>query len=149
MPFSDRVGFVAIAAALETTGQFAVILEGRNPPEIASAGGLYPRAWILPRGFREESRVDPEQPTRTVLYRISLTIRPDPGSPVEPELERLGDLVQNALGGNGLGGALPSLSAVAEGLYSDDDVAPERSLILSGSFAYLVSGFSGRDETDP
>lgn len=141
----DQDGFAAISQLIKATRLFAVVLNGRRPDRIDSNGQDFPRAWLKPTRWRESSLDDPETKTRTVSFDLTLTVSGEPEA--EAVLDQLATAVQNAVGGQGLGFCLPELTELSEGSYPGSDRHPNLSLILSGRFAYLLTGDAGRDSS--
>lgn len=142
---SDRDGFAAIGALINSTGLFAAVLVGRLPPNRATDGALLPRAWVRPLKWVEKSDADPETKVRTVTYTV--TLYADGANTADPErdLDQLACAVQDVVGANDLGFCMPHLCQIDSASYPANDVAPQLSVTLIGSFAYLISGDDTRD----
>lgn len=144
----DNDALKQIQALIKGTGQFAVVLRGRSPVELQTTGQDLPRAWVYPTGWKETSLSDPETKQRLVRFHVGLTI--DCGHQYEPEeeLDRLADHVQNVVSGSDFGFCLPHLTKVEEGLFPGNEPYPRLTLLLKGTFGYLLSGDDSRS-TDP
>ncbi len=144
----DNDALIAIQTDLSAIGEFATVMRGRNPPELDTTGQKLPRAWVCPAGWKEDSVSDPETKLRNVKFQVGLTIDSTSHSEPEAELDRLANLVQNAVGGSDFGFCLPHLTKVNEGVFPSNEVYPRLTLVLKGTFGYLLSG-DGSRATDP
>jgi hypothetical protein len=143
---TDQDGLAAISAALITSEAFESVLCGLSPPELQTAGQDLPRAWIRPFEWTEASESDPETILRTVTYSLELAVQSDGENDPTVSLDQLATVVSNALAGQPLcGESLPAYSVLARGKYSNLPAAfPVHFLTLTGTFAYLISGYCGR-----
>lgn len=142
---TDRSGLQAVADAATATGEFAAVMVGRRPVELDATGQLYPRLWLRLRRFGEVSQGDPEWRTRVVTFSAEIAVSAGPGDDAELELDRLGNVLANLTAGAALGDNVVSLSGFGSGEYPDSGDGPVQSLRLTGSFTYLIDGFTGRD----
>jgi hypothetical protein len=136
----DNDAYIAMATALTETGQFARVLRGRQPAELETAGQDLPRAWVCPAGWKEDSLSDPETKQRLVRFQVGLTIDSTHFGEPEEELDRLANVAQNVIGGSDFGFCLPHLTRVNEGVFPSNEVYPRLTLVLKGTFGYLLSG---------
>lgn len=136
----DTDALEAIADALRSVGQFADVLVGAISATQA-AEQVVPRATIRRTGFKEDSRGDPEWRVRTVTFTVTIAADSD------ELLARLSDMVQDLVAGQSLGGfTLPALTDLADGKVNQLTY-PEVSITLTGSFAYLIEGYTGHTQT--
>lgn len=142
----DNDALKSIQAALLETGQFAAVIRGRSPAELETAGQNLPRAWVCPAGWTERSDSDPETAVRTVRFQVGLTIDSTGHTEPEEELDRLANVAQNAIGGADFGFCLPHLTRIAEAVFPSGEPYPRLTLVLKGTFGYLVSGYGSRSE---
>ena len=144
----DNDALIAIQSALVATGQFAAVLRGRQPSELETTGQSLPRAWVCPAGWKEDSLSDPETKQRLVRFQIGLTVDASTLTEPEADLDRLANVCQNAVGGADFGFCLPHLTRLNEGVFPSNEVYPRLTLVLKGTFGYLLTGDASRDSAE-
>jgi hypothetical protein len=152
-----QTGLASLAAYLDALNLFAQVTVGRSPASTTTTGQQYPYCRIYPTKWteRETGGSDGPKPwrVRTVTYAVEVASRI--ASPVdELDLEALADAVAQAVQDVDLGtdtdATVPALSSIDEADFLTTRSAatnPELTILLRGSFSYLVGPVLTTDET--
>lgn len=150
-PARDYSILRAMAAAIEATGEFGVVLVGERPtPDRTQFGAeVSAAAVVTPRSFQETDNWDDPsdvQSERTLSVAITLVARdPDESARIDL-LDRLGHVVAQAIGGQSLAGmTILGKTRVRAGEWAPAN-EPEKHLVLSVETSYLIDGFGGYDD---
>lgn len=141
-----------IVDRLEALGRFETVLIGEQPARRNDFGAdACPVAIVTPTGGDEMDDADDFDDVRNIVkgeFTVSLVVRAR--DPVERfvVLDQLRAAVMNAIDGQPLGGlTMPAFTRIRRWKYPPAD-DPEKQLVLSGEYSYIVDGHAAHDETD-
>jgi len=152
-PTRDYSVFRAIAAALDGTKQFTTVLVGERQrgSRIDFAAESCPAAIVTPISFDETDQWDNEEDVgaeREGSASITLIVREDDEAKRIDLLDRLSSAVCVAVNGQSLSGlTIPGRTRVSGGQWKDAE-HPEKHLILTIKYLYLIDGYGGHDEDE-
>lgn len=131
---NDETGLFTAAALIKSTDKFddvSTSAERDSPPVMSPRAVLRLTGWKTTDAWSGQI---PEEKLREVRFEVTITVRPGEGSTTQ----ELAQAVERALSGQPLGDSLPAMTRVEEGRYAANNLSPERSVTVLGSFAYLI-----------
>lgn len=135
---NDELGLSAAAAALTSTGLFALVsVEPYGPvnPMVSPTAAIRAVSWSTTTSWSDATA---EARVRTVRFEVLITARWADGARDTPTLQELAQAAEDAVQGSSLGGTcLPALTRLEDGRYPRASASPEESVTLTGQFSYL------------
>lgn len=144
--YSDGDAFEAIEELLRGTGAFSTVAFA-VPAELDMIGAdRLPAAVVMPLGWSETRDVDGGA-IRHVSYVLTLLVRAEDGHERFRGLDELAQAARAAIEGSDLdGGCLTELTRLGQGRYELGLKRQEGRLVVSGAFAYPITGVTSPEE---
>lgn len=146
----DRTILRLIADALAATGEFDEVCTTGLPERTGRTAGDARLASLELVSFKErELATDPDTAPRerTVRYHCYLLVRVEDPDARDDEVDRLANVAANAVDGQTFAGiTLRSFTTLDAGQYLPA-AAPERRLVMTGQFVYLLDSYATRSVT--
>ena len=140
-----------VQTRLRATHEFSDVHLVALPEDVGFAATETVAAVVEPAEWSEPAEEYDEGGDVTRLFKFRITLMRRDEDPVinAKALDRLSDVVCNALDGQSLATiTFPAMTRVRRGRW-DRRTTPEQRLVLSGDCTYEVTTYTGHDTTDP